>query len=327
MKFTDFFWDFDGTLFDTYPRVNRAIQNALKDIGVTASLETIAPLAKIRLRQVFQALCPDLEEEGWQRYLAHAEEEGYDSMRPYPGVLRLLQSICEHGGRNYLYTHRDHTSLDALRHYGMDKYFTDSVTRESGFPSKPAPDALKYLMEKHGLDPANCIMLGDRDIDLDSGKNAGMACALFDPGHYYDQYDAPWRFTAMFEMTACLVWDDSPDDLTVSDMLAMQDIQQERHPEWGGISAGMGQSKLLWLIGELGEVIDVMKKVPGEALVRAGEPRARLTEELADAAMYFHDVLNCYGITAEEFSRAYYQKARKNLKRDYAKEHQNKYGV
>ena len=26
MKFTGFFWDFDGTLFDTYPRINRAMQ-------------------------------------------------------------------------------------------------------------------------------------------------------------------------------------------------------------------------------------------------------------------------------------------------------------
>ncbi|MBQ9301055.1 MAG: HAD-IA family hydrolase, partial [Clostridia bacterium] len=319
MKFTDFFWDFDGTLFDTYPRVNRAIQNALKDIGVTASIETIDPLAKVTVRHVFRVLCPHLEDAAWQRYTVHAEEEGYDSMRPYLGVRGMLSSVCAAGGRNYLYTHRDHTSLDALRHYGLDQYFTDSVTRESGFPSKPAPDALKYLLEKHGLDPARCVMLGDRDIDLDSGKNAGMACALFDPGHYYDHYDTPWRFTAMFEMMACFVWENSPSDLAVSDMLAMQDIQQERHPEWGGISPAMGRGKLLWMIGELGEVIDVIKKVPADALAAPGAPRARLTEELADVAMYFHDVLNCYGITAQEFSQAYYQKIRKNLQRDYTK--------
>ncbi|MBQ9197672.1 MAG: HAD-IA family hydrolase [Clostridia bacterium] len=327
MKYTHFFWDFDGTLFDTYPRVNRAIQNALNDIGIKASIETIEPLSKIMLRHTFHVLCPGQEAQAWERYQAHAEEEGYVSMRPYPGAERLLRAVCAGGGRNYLYTHRDHTAQDALRHYGLERYFTDFVGKENGFPSKPAPDALQYLMKKHGLDPADCVMLGDRDIDLDSGKNAGMACALFDPGHYYDDYDTPWRFTDMLEMTAALVWEDRAEDLSESDLLALQAMQQARHPEWGGISPQKGIEKLLWLVGELGEVIDVVKKVPPEKLAAPGEPRCRLIEELADAAMYFHDVMNCYGITAEEFSQTYYDKVKKNLKRDYAKEHKDKYGV
>ena len=331
MKFTDFFWDFDGTLFDTYPRVNRAIQNALKDLNISVSLENIAPLSKITLAHALEVLCPDRTEEAWARYRVHAEEEGYVSMRPYPGVLRLLESVCASGGRNYLYTHRGQSSLDALAHYGMDRYFTDCMTGEvaasHGFPRKPAPDALIYMLEKHRLSPVQCVMVGDRDIDLDSGKGAGMACALFDPDHYYDSYETPWRYATMLEMMADLVWEQQPASLQVADMLALQDLQQERHPEWGGISPAEGERKLLWLVGEVGEVIDVIKKVPPEALTAPGAPRTMLTEEMADVAMYFHDVLNCYGVTAEEFSKAYYQKVRKNLNRDYGKEHRDKYGV
>ena len=331
MKFTDFFWDFDGTLFDTYPRVNRAIQNALKDMNIIVPLETIIPLSKTTLGHALETLCPGRKEEAWQRYREHAEEEGYDSMRPYKGVLRLLESICASGGRNYLYTHRDKTSLDALAYYGMTPYFTDYLTSEEaearGFRRKPAPDALLYLMEKHGLSPDQCVMVGDRDIDLDSGKNAGMSCALFDPGHYFDTYDTPWRYTTMLELTADLVWEQKPDDLRVSDMLALQDLQQERHPAWGAITPERGPRQLLWLIGELGEVIDVIKKVDSDHLTVPGEARGRLVEELADAAMYFHDVLNCYGVSETEFARAYYDKVRKNLKRDYAREHKDKYGI
>ena len=327
MKFTDFFWDFDGTLFDTYPRINRAIQNALNDLHISVSLETIIPLSKVTLPHALKVLCPDRTEEAMARYRVHAEEEGFDSMRPYPGALRLLRSVCAAGGRNYLFTHRESSSLNALRHYGMDRYFTDWVTAENGFARKPAPDGLLYLMEKHGLESDRCVMLGDRDIDLDSGRNAGMACVLFDPGHYYDDYDTPWRYTDFADMLNDLVWAGRPDDLRVSDMLALQDLQQQRHPEWGGLGPEIGMSKLLWLVGEMGEVIDVIKKVPAHDLAAHGTPRARLTEELAEVAMYFHDVLNCYGITAEEFSTVYYQKVRKNLTRDYGKEHKDKYGV
>ena len=205
MKFTDFFWDFDGTLFDTYPRINRAIQNALKDLNIAVSLETIQPLSKVNVRHAIDTLAGDKAKAVAARYEEREPEEGLDSMRPYPGVLRLLRSICEHGGRNYLYTHRDRSSLEALEHYGMLPCFTDFVTSENGFPSKPAPDALNYLVEKHRLDRAACVMIGDRDIDLDAGKNAGLHCALFDPEGYYPDYETPWRFRDMASLRAALM--------------------------------------------------------------------------------------------------------------------------
>ena len=327
MKFTDFFWDFDGTLFDTYPRINRAIQNALKDCGITVSLETIEPLSKVNVRHAIDTLAGDKAKAVAARYEAHEPEEGFDSMRPYPGVLRLLRSICDHGGRNYLYTHRGRSSLEALAHYGMTPYFADFVTSENGFPLKPAPDALRYLMEKHRLDAASCVMLGDRDIDLGSGKNADMACALFDPGHYYDAYDITLRYTDMFDLMADLVWEHRARDLRVSDMLAMQQKLQGMHPEWGGNHPDKAVRQTLWLVGELGEVIDILKKVDAEHLTAPGENRQRLVEELTDVSMYFHDLLDCYGITAEEFSQAYYDKMARNHRRDYIREHQERYGV
>ena len=78
------------------------------------------------------------------------------------------------------------------------------MTSLDGFPAKPAPDALNFLIQKHGLDRAQCVMLGDRDIDLDAGKNAGIACALFDPEGFYPDYDTPWRFSDMAALRRAL---------------------------------------------------------------------------------------------------------------------------
>lgn len=327
MKYTDFFWDFDGTLFDTYPRINRAIQNSLKDMGKDVSIKTIEPLSKVTIRHAIDTLAPDQAEEAMQRYRVHAEEESYETMRPYPGAERLLRAVCERGGRHYLYTLRGQSSMDALKQYGLLPYFTDFVTKADGFPRKPAPDALLYLMDKHHLRAENCVMLGDRDIDLGSAVSAGMACALFDPDHYYDHLDTPLRYSSMFDMMAGLVWEQRAEDLCVSDMLELQRELQSRHPEWGGDTPAAAIKQTLWLVGELGEVIDVIKKVGSARLTEPGENRQRLIEELADVSMYFHDLLLCYGITAEEFSQAYYDKMRRNLTRDYRKEHHERYGV
>ena len=106
MKFTGFFWDFDGTLFDTYPRINRAMQKAFTEIGMQVSIEQLLPLTKVSLPHTAQTLAGERAKEVLLAYNAHAEDEGYDTMPPFPGAIRLLQSVCAHGGHNYLYTHR-----------------------------------------------------------------------------------------------------------------------------------------------------------------------------------------------------------------------------
>lgn len=211
MKFTEFFWDFDGTLFDTYPRVTRAYQKALADVGVQITDAALLPLLKVTLGHAARTLVPGMtSKEFMVLYHKYAEDEGYDTMTPYPGALDMLKSVADGGGRNYLYTHRGATSMAALAHYGITDLFCDFVTGEEQFrvfPQKPAPDALLYLMKKHALRPERCVMVGDRDIDLLAGINAGMAGALFDPDGFYRDFDTPYKYTDMRDMRCDLAED------------------------------------------------------------------------------------------------------------------------
>jgi HAD superfamily hydrolase (TIGR01509 family) len=197
MTFRYFFWDYDGTLYDSYGRVARACVNALRSLGAAASFDQAYRAVKKSLDTCWSVYAAPLgvEREAFREaYQLFSEREGAESMRPYPGVRETLEAVIGHGGRNYLYTHRGESAFRWLEHDGLRPLFSDFVTSLDGFPGKPAPDALNYLVEKHRLDRARCVMLGDRDIDLDAGKNAGMACALFDPEHFYDAYDTPYRF-------------------------------------------------------------------------------------------------------------------------------------
>lgn len=50
-------------------------------------------------------------------------------------------------------------------------------------------------------------------------------------------------------------------EFTINEMKEMQKILQEKYKDkWEGISAEVGQNKLLWMVGEIGEVIDIDKK-------------------------------------------------------------------
>lgn len=106
------------------------------------------------------------------------------------------------------------------------------------------------------------------------------------------------------------------DDFSINEMREMQKTLQERYKDkWEPICPKTGQNKLLWMIGEIGEVIDIIKKKDCANAEKGSEPRKELVEELADVLMYYNDILLCYDITAEELKKVYSEKFERNMKR------------
>ena len=106
------------------------------------------------------------------------------------------------------------------------------------------------------------------------------------------------------------------EEFTINEMKEMQRILQDKYKDiWEGISPEIGKNKLLWMVGEIGEVIDIVKKHGGANACTQPELRKDLVEELADVLMYYNDVLLCYGISADELKQAYTKKFEKNMKR------------
>lgn len=105
-------------------------------------------------------------------------------------------------------------------------------------------------------------------------------------------------------------------DFSINEMQEMQKALQEKYKDkWEGISPEIGKNKLLWMIGEIGEVIDIVKQNGGTKASTDESLRKDLVEELADVLMYYNDVLLCYGISAEELKKIYTEKFEKNMKR------------
>lgn len=106
------------------------------------------------------------------------------------------------------------------------------------------------------------------------------------------------------------------EDFSVNNMLEMQRALQEKYKnKWEEISPEAGKHKLLWLLGEIGEVIDIIKKNGDTKSVEDKELREHLVEEMADVLMYYNDVLLCYRISVDELKEVYTAKFEKNMKR------------
>ena len=106
------------------------------------------------------------------------------------------------------------------------------------------------------------------------------------------------------------------EDFGINEMLAMQRVLQDKYKDkWERISPEAGKNKLLWMTGEIGEVIDILKKHGSKAAEHDDPEHDHLVDELADVLMYYNDVLLCFGISADELKRAYTDKFNRNMDR------------
>jgi len=106
-------------------------------------------------------------------------------------------------------------------------------------------------------------------------------------------------------------------DVKISDLLRMQHTLAETKGWLGDRTPEHAPMSILWAIDELGEAIAIIKKKGSRAIMENESVREHFVEETADVFMYLFDMMESYGITAEEFSDAYVGKFRRNMGRDW----------
>lgn len=211
MRYQQVFWDFDGTLVDTYPGMVKAFGEALVACGVNDF--------EIDSEDIYRAMRQHSLGTAYQRFTAEYQVDRdrlskiYEQLAApllnetvaFPGVAELLAVVVANGGRNFLLTHRNRRALDRLTTLHLDQYFSGYVTKDDDYPRKPDPTSLLALCQQYSVDPHAAIMIGDRNLDVAAGHRAGMAGALFDPEHLIvDESQPEIRVTRMADLQAWL---------------------------------------------------------------------------------------------------------------------------
>ena len=179
LEIKNYIWDFDGMLFDSYPHITSAFLKTLEEFGKTADYDEAKALLEVSFATAYEAYgVSDEEKAVFQKY-----EHTY-TLRPialpFENTVKTLETIVKSGKKNFLYTHRGHeSSQHYIKAHGLDKYFTAYVDSSMNFPGKPSPDAVNWICETYGLDKSETVMIGDREIDVLSGINAGTFGCLF----------------------------------------------------------------------------------------------------------------------------------------------------
>ena len=181
-------WDLDGTLIDSYEVIVSSIMEACRLYGLQMEREQVNEqiiLHSVTFYLETLANSAGLPFDGMKARFDRIGAQRTAEIKAIPHAMEALEALKWKGCRHFVYTHRGETTAAILKQIGLTGQFDEIVTSENGFPRKPAPEAILYLLRKYGLDPNATFYVGDRTIDLDCAKNAGIQGILFLPQGSY----------------------------------------------------------------------------------------------------------------------------------------------
>lgn len=204
----DFIWDFDGTLYDTYPIMTQSFIKALQQLGVH-QVDAKALYRDLKIRSVraaaesfaAQADFTAAELAAAYHQIEHAAQQ---NPRPYPGAVAVLLAVVKNGGRNFLDTHRDQSVYQYLKQDGLWQYFSGGVDANQDFPRKPDPSAINAIVNQYHLNPQTTAMVGDRQLDIVAGQNAHVQTIYFNVDGYDDAPNATYQVDKLSEILELL---------------------------------------------------------------------------------------------------------------------------
>lgn len=182
MQETSFIWDLDGTLLDSYEAILSGIEETYAQFSIPFDKEKVR--AFILKYSVQNLLVQVAEERGLDpvklnQVRAQSLAEKNAQVVLMPGAREVLAWADKQGIQQFVYTHKGDNALTILRDLGLDAYFTEILTSQSGFARKPSPEAATYLIDKYHLNPEQTYYIGDRILDIEFAQNSGIQSINF----------------------------------------------------------------------------------------------------------------------------------------------------
>ena len=182
MQETAFIWDLDGTLLDSYEAILSGIEETYAHFSIPFDKEKVrAFILKYSVQNLLVQVAEErgLDVDKLNQVRAQSLAEKNAQVILMPGARKVLAWANQQGIQQYVYTHKGDNALTILRDLGLDVYFTEILTSQSGFARKPSPEAAIYLISKYHLKPDRTFYIGDRTLDIDFAQNSGIQSINF----------------------------------------------------------------------------------------------------------------------------------------------------
>ena len=176
-------FDLDGTLLDTVETIAYYGNKALKKFGFcdieSEKYKYLAGNGAKNLVKGMLETVQEYDEEIFEKVFEYySKEYNKDTLyktEVYDGINELLSNAKKAGMKLAVLSNKPHdATVDVLGKFFDDNTFDFKFGAREGVPLKPDPTAAVMLAEMLGVKEKECLYVGDTDVDMKTGKNAGF---------------------------------------------------------------------------------------------------------------------------------------------------------
>lgn len=193
MKIKHLIFDWDGTLANTYPVIEKAYEHTFKTLGLKPiPFDEIKRLtSSIQNKDLFRHIFGDKEDQAKQLYYAYIDKHHASDVGLMPDAADLLTFCKTIGLKLYLFSNKRRPYLiPETDSQDVTKFFTKIVAAGDFTEDKPHPMAAHAVFDNNLPEADSILVIGDGMADYSAARtydhNGKTApCIIYDPKGTY----------------------------------------------------------------------------------------------------------------------------------------------
>lgn len=174
--------DFDDTLVDTKPIIQKALDNTLKKYNLTQEIIKERGIDINRsLRDYFEEIFEEKLDEARNHFYSFYDQFAVN-LEIFPNALQVLDFLKDYNVYTAIVSNKSHLRLknEINNRLKLGHYFKSIVGSGEAIEDKPSAIPAKLALEKLNLDSFdNVWFIGDSFVDMETAKNLGCKAILF----------------------------------------------------------------------------------------------------------------------------------------------------
>lgn len=180
MKYKYIFFDFDGTLINTFDGVVKIFDMTFAKYGKVIKRSDYTKYIGPPLSDTFRDLLGESNEADAVEYFRYQYKinDAGKLTKPYEGIAQCLKRLKELGYVVGVATCKIQEEAENLLDYFDFKKYIDIVSGLWYNIREQKSEILQYAIDQLGADKNECLMIGDTKFDVEGAELVGVNCIL-----------------------------------------------------------------------------------------------------------------------------------------------------
>ena len=175
-------FDLDGTISDTLSTIAHYCNVALEYLGYDPiGVDNFKYFAGDGRRMLIHRTLgyynidtPQNYEKAKTKYDMEYEKDFIFETKPFEGIIDVLRQLRLAGIKTAVLSNKPDNVVQMLTDKMYNGLFDVCHGKMENIPVKPDPSGAFMTANELGVDPSECVFVGDTDVDIKTAKNSGM---------------------------------------------------------------------------------------------------------------------------------------------------------